>query len=329
MDNRKVRFTDEEIELANNINLMDYAISKGLELEKAGRDSYHIKGFGGLYINPISNKWNCFSHNKGGGPIQFDMFLGNRTWVEALKELLGNKSEILSGDINKKKQDQDQDKNKEIKKFILPEKNSTYKHILAYLIKTRKIDKSIVYQLIKEEKLYEDKNKNCIFVGYDINKIPRYANIRGTNTNTVFKGEVKNSDKDYSFSIEGIDNKLYVFESPIEAISYLSILKLSNSNSFNSHMISLGGVSDKALKRYLIDNTNIHDITLCLNNDKVGIEATNRIKKGYNLEYNILKEYPIRKDYNEDLNNMVNNLLILEKNITDTYMEEDEFDLEL
>lgn len=75
MTSKSLRFTDEEVNKANNINIMEYATHKGLEITKVSRDSYNIDGFGGLYINPISNKWNCFSRNKGGGPIQFCMFL--------------------------------------------------------------------------------------------------------------------------------------------------------------------------------------------------------------------------------------------------------------
>lgn len=64
MAHKTLRFTDEELTQANNVNLMDYAISIGLELKKVGKDSYHIEGYGGLYINPILNKWNCKDYNE-------------------------------------------------------------------------------------------------------------------------------------------------------------------------------------------------------------------------------------------------------------------------
>lgn len=325
MAHKRLRFTDEELTQANNVNLMDYAISIGLELKKVGKDSYHIEGYGGLYINPILNKWNCFSKGEGGGPIQFVMFIENKTWVESVKQLLG-----FNPITNHHKQYSIAKRKTEEKgEFILPEKSNTYKHVIAYLIKTRKIDKNLVYKLIKEGKLYEDKNKNCVFVGYDNNNNPRYGNLRSTNTNTVFKGDVKNSDKAYPFAIEGTSDKVYVCESPIEVLSYLTILKLYNINSFNHHIISLGGVSDKALKQYLEDNPMIRYIVLCLNNDKTGIKATNKIRSGYKNKYNVIEQYPINKDYNEDLINTTYNQIFTEKNVFLRRGEEEKFNLEL
>lgn len=321
MIDKKPRFTDEEINKANNIDLMEYARRKGLELNKVGRDSYHIKGYGGLYINPSSNKWNCFSQDVGGGPIQLSMFIENNTWVEAVKELLGEKHErLLDPTITDKKAETI---NKERGEFVLPEKNNTYKHVIAYLIKTRNISKHVVYQLIREQKLYEDQKKNCVFVGYDREVNPKYANLRSTNPNIIFKGDVKNSDKAYSFSIEAISNKVYIFESPIEVISYLTILELNNIRCFENHIVSLGGVSDRALKQYLVDNPHIKEIVCCLNNDKPGREATDRIKNTYKSKYYVIEKYPVKKDYNEDLNDLVK-----EKTSSEIYAEEEEFNLE-
>jgi len=321
MIDKKLRFSDEDIDKVNKIDIMEYAIRKGLKLDKVGRNSYHIKGYGGLYINLSSNKWNCFSQNKGGGPIQFSMLIENNTWVEAVKELLGETYESLlnpvEGNIKSK------DKKDERGEFLLPEKNNTYKHVIAYLIKTRNISKHIIYQLIKDRKLYEDQKKNCVFVGYDREENPKYANLRSTNPNGVFKGDVKNSDKAYSFLIEGTSNKVYIFESPIEVISYLTILELNNIIDCKNHMVSLGGVSDRALKQYLIDNPNIKEIVCCLNNDKAGKVATDRIKNTYKSKYYVIEEYPVEKDYNEDLNNLVKEKILSEINI-----EEEEFNLE-
>lgn len=297
MGYKRLKFTNAELEHANNIDLIDYARSIGLEVKKVGTNSYHIKGYGGLYINPKLNVWNCFSQGKGGGPIQFTMLVKNKSWVESVKELLERDLSISFDTKHLKAKSERQIK----EGFTLPEKNNTYKHIIAYLIKTRKIHKDLVYKLIKAGKLYEDKNRNCVFVGTDNNNIPRYANLRGSNTNSTFKGEAKNSDKAYPFSIKGKSTKVFVFESPIEIISYLTILKTKGIHLFNHHAIALGGISDIGLKQYLEDNLNISSIVLCLNNDKAGIEATENIKKKYKDKYNIELRYPASKDYNEDL----------------------------
>lgn len=289
------RFTKEELDKANNVSIVDYINSLNLETKRTGK-TIKVEGYGGLYIDPIENKWNCFSEEKGGGPIQLVAFLENKTWVESVKTLLGNRYE--SNIVQNKHRDIQSENNKE---FILPKKNNTFNHVIAYLIKSRGIDKHVVYNCIQNKTLYEDEKRNCVFVGYDEEGIPRYAGRRGTNTSRVFKGEVENSNKAFSFNIPGKTNKLYVFESPIELMSYLTLFqrKAMYNKGFNHHMVSLGGLSPVALNRYLEDNPNIDEINICLNNDKEGIKAANNIRQEYQDRYRINIEYPDVKDWNE------------------------------
>ena len=73
------------------------------------------------------------------------MFIRNIPWVESVKELLD------IGVVINSHAEYFQPKNEIEPKeeFTLPEKNNTYKHVIAYLIKTRKIHKDLVYKLIK------------------------------------------------------------------------------------------------------------------------------------------------------------------------------------
>lgn len=292
------RFTDEELVRANNVSIVDYINSINLDTRRAGK-TIKIEGYGGLYVDPAKNRWNCFSKGKGGGPIQLVMFLENKTWVESVKTLLGNSYE---GNIVQNNHRDTNIKQEENKEFLLPKKNSTFNHVIAYLIKTRGIDKDIVYNSIQNKTLYEDEKRNCVFVGYDEEGIPRYAGLRGTNSNKIFKGEVENSNKAFSFNIPGKTNKIYVFESPIELMSYLTLNKrFFNGGEFNHHMLSLGCLAPVALDRYLEDNPNIDKLSICLNNDKWGIDATNNIRQEYQDRYKVNIEYPKLKDFNEDL----------------------------
>lgn len=289
------RFTDEEINKANNVSIVDYINGLSLDTERAGK-TIKVQGYGGLYIDQMKNRWNCFSQGKGGGTIQLVMFLENKTWVEAVKTLLGNSYE--SNIVKTNHKDVQSESKKE---FLLPKKNSTFNHVIAYLIKTRFIDKDIVYNCIQNKTLYEDEKRNCVFVGYDEEGIPRYAGLRGTNTSRVFKGEVENSNKAFSFNIPGKTNKLYIFESPIELISYLTLFQKKSmyDEGFNHHMVSLGCLAPVALDRYLEDNPNINEVNICLNNDKYGIKAANNIRQEYQDRYRVNIEYPAVKDWNE------------------------------
>lgn len=299
----KCRFTEEQIEKANNTNIMDYVINQGLDFKKVGMNSYHIKGYGGLYVNPSENKSNCFSQGKGGGPIQFIMFMEDKTWVEAVKQLLDISPESVHKSIFKDNQ-MEEDKGK----FILPQKNDTYKHIFAYLIQTRKIDKDIVYELIKEKKLYEDKNRNCVFVGYDNEGNPKYANKRSTNTSIAYKGEVLNSNKAFPFLFGKGDNEVFVFESPIDAMSHATIYKKKGIDWHKQYRLSLGGLSEKGLDNFLKQNNDVNSIVLCLDNDEAGCNAKEKFLNKYKGKYNVGVYKIVNKDINQELKSMLDNI---------------------
>lgn len=349
------RFTDEQIEKANSISIIDYAKSRGYPVKQVTTHSFKIPGYGGLYIHSNGLKWNRFSADIGGGTIQFVMHMENKTWVEAIKELLnlpssqylystavkekfrekepeknskntsgktlenssvidsGNDSENSSGNSSENDLIRDPVREPGKKPFLLPEKNDTYKHLFAYLICTRMINKQIVYDLVKLNKIYENKYYNsCVFVGYDLNGEAKYAAIRGTSSSMQYRKDVAGSDKSYPFAVNvragGIcgeskfsSSNLYVFESPIDLMSYLSLLKLHRIKDFNACCISLGGVCDLALERFLNEHPKITEITLGLDNDEAGRFACEQIRQKYSCRYNIKRHIPENKDFNEDL----------------------------
>lgn len=289
------RFTDQQLEMADSINIIAYAKSRGYELKRISNNSYNIPGYGGLFISGDGSKWNWFSQNKGGGAIQFVMEMEGKTWVDSVKELLGithDELPIIPKVINHETKDQ----------MVLPEKNDTYKHLFAYLIKGRGIDSAVVSEFVEKKMLYEDKSKNCVFVGFNEVGAPAYASRRSARTvGEVFKGDVRNSDKSWPFYHTGESNTLYVFESPIDLMSYLSLLKIYNINEFNHHMISLGGVADSGLMRFLDRHEAIETIVLCLDNDEAGTDACLRIGIQLQDQYQLKRHSPKLKDFNEDL----------------------------
>lgn len=297
MNSNQKYFTDDQINKANQVNILSYAQSKGYALKKISSKSYKIPGYGGLFIESDGSKWNWFSKGIGGGAIQFVMELEGKSWAYAVKELLGDQYEdsIITCKT----------KNDPKGPLELPEKGDTYKHLFAYLIRTRKLDHEIVIALVEAKKIYEDTYKNCVFVGFDEDKKTAYASVRSTRTTgETFRGDVKNSDKSCPFYYEGKSSTVCVFESPIDLMSYLSILKMHGIDKFNHHMISLGGVSDKGLEKFLNQHQEIKTIMLCLDNDQAGNEACNQIQNKYSDKYKIVRHAPKNKDFNEDLCSM-------------------------
>lgn len=295
MSNNQKLFTEEQIEQANRVNLIDYARIRGYDPKRVSNKSYKLPGYGGLFISGDGSKWNWFSHNKGGGAIQFVMEMDSKSWVDAVKDLLGNSYEevhVKSKPIEP-----------EVKgPMILPKKNDTYKHLFAYLIKSRGIDQDIVTDFVDKKLIYEDSRRNCVFVGYDKEGEPAYASQRSSRTTgQIFRGDVKNSDKSVPFCYPGKSDTVCVYESPIDLMSYLTLLRLHNCNDFEHHMISLGGVSDKALLSFLEDNKDIETIVMCVDNDEAGLISYLRVGIKLQDDYSIRRHSPRGKDFNEDL----------------------------
>ena len=307
MNKKQLRFSQEQISRADSIDLVRYAENIGFQVKRVSSHSYKVAGCGGLYIDPNTKRWNWFTRDKGGGPIQFVMEIEGKTWVEAVAILLGeNPLEEITIPINNpkfKKNETPKFKNIEEKgDFLLPEKAVNNKNITDYLSKVRAIDIETINLFIDKSKLYENKKRNCIFVGFDAEGTARHGSARSTNTNgDSFRADVKNSEKKYPFSLEGRNNTVSIFESPIDLMSYHTLLKYNGIKVFRNHMISLGGVCDNALEYFLMVNPTMEKIILCMDNDEAGHQACQQIAKKYGEQYKILRHCPDGKDFNEDL----------------------------
>lgn len=104
---------------------------------------------------------------------------------------------------------------------------------------------------------------------------------------------------EYSFHWHGMSDKLYVFEAPIDLLSFISLHKENWQN--HSYAASCS-VSDRVLFQCIEDNPNIRTVRLCFDNDEPGQKAAKRIADKLFLQ-GIQSEIlvPIRKDWNEDL----------------------------
>ena len=152
--------------------------------------------------------------------------------------------------------------------------------------------------MIAKGDIYESKNyHNVVFVGRDKEVNPRYAAMRGTDENR-YRGEAKGSEKAYGFGHIGTDEKLFVFESPIDLLSYITAVP----EEWEKHSyISLGGLSEKAMKRMYTEYPHIHSIYLCLDNDEPGNERCRQFVSLIPEELSVYRLEPVKKDWNECL----------------------------
>ena len=114
--------------------------------------------------------------------------------------------------------------------------------------------------------LYQDKNGNCVFVGYDVNngEVPVFACRRGTNTYKPFYGDVEGCDYSQCFYVDNESNEIVVTESVIDAMSIMTMI--NNHKKYN--YLALAGVGKwEAIKTYL-DKGKIKKIIIATDNDK-------------------------------------------------------------
>lgn len=174
--------------------------------------------------------------------------------------------------------------------------------VFAYLIKQRFIASEVITHFAKQHTLFEDKEyHNAVFVGLDENGVPRQAHKRSTSTfGNSFRQTIEGSDTRYSFAHFGESGKLFVFETPIDMMSFLTLYP----KDWQKHSyIAMNGVYENAVLTALKNHANLSEIVLCVDNDEGGIEAVDRLKdilaeNGYTDVKRLAPKY---KDWNEVL----------------------------
>lgn len=182
----------------------------------------------------------------------------------------------------------------------LPPKHENMRRVYGYLLRRRGIDKDVLDAFVYRGLIYESADyHNAVFVGTDREGQLRHIHKHSTAAQRGFKGNAPGSEAEYSFHWIGGGDTLFLFEAPIDALSFISLHKQSwKSQSYAAAC----GVSDRVLWQTLKDRPYITKVCICLDNDEPGQKAAQRISKAL-TEKNICNKIlvPTRKDWNEDL----------------------------
>lgn len=309
METRKPRVTKEEIERARQIDLLSYLEQyEPDELVQIAPGVHSTKSHDSIKIS--NGMWYRWSRGYGGkSALDYLVRVREMSVVEAVQYLNGKEGFVPPAPSRQAQ------KTKERVPFILPKHNANNDRVIAYLA-ARGIDRDLIDSCIAADRLYEDERHNCVFVGVDQDDTPKYAMLRSSSMKSTFLREVLGSDKRYAFSIlsdSGAD-KLYVFESAIELLSYLTLQQMQDADISNSSYLALCGVYGVkemrrlplALAEILRRDPEIHSIHLCLDNDAAGREATKALTEVLQKDYAVYDRPPEQgKDYNEQLMKML------------------------
>lgn len=284
-----IHFTKDQREQARRTDLANFLIVQGEKVKKSGSEYEWFDGSQKVTIR--GHLWYHQYEQKGGDAVDFVRRFYNKDYAEAVEMLLNNYDDqiITSPPIEKS-----------YKLFELPPRNDRMNRVFSYLLLTRGIDKDVLYEFVCRKMIYESADyHNAVFVGYDSSSNPRHAHKRGTVTNNSYKGNVAGSRPEFSLHWHGTSDKIFLFEAPIDMLSYISMHK----NNWQEHSYAAScSVSDRVLFQCLKDNHNIRKVFLCFDNDEAGQKANKRISdklNSMNIQNKIL--IPTHKDWNEDL----------------------------
>ena len=278
-----MNYTQAQIDRANAVSLEDFLRTQGETLIKSGRE-YRWKEHDSLTVR--GNKWFRHSQSKGGYPIDFVIEFYGKSFPEAVQMLTGENGE-----------GQTEATTAPPTAFHLPLHNRTADRAIQYLCESRGLNPKLVETFLLSGDIYEDaKRHNVVFVGRDRNGTPRYAHVRGTAD--PFRQDIAGSDKSYPFRHEGNGNQLFVFEAPIDLLSFICLYPQDwQTRSY----LALSGVSGKALDRFLSERKDTRKVFLCLDSDTAGSEACTRLAQSIPSEIAVIRLVPARKDWNDVL----------------------------
>lgn len=294
-----INFAEDDLYRANNADLVSYLGGCGGHVKKVGSTYQYIYTDGSGTHDSVTihgGKWYDHKNQRGGYAVKFlQEFLGF-SFQDAVVELLGGhcSAQTVSSPRTAPKP--------MVKPFELPEANSNMRRVFAYLTKQRFIDPQIISHFAHEHKIYEDgKYHNAVFVRIDENGVPKQASVRSTlSFGKTFRITVANSDTKYSFSYFGNDEKLFIFEAPIDMLSFITLYQ----KDWQQHSyIAMNGVYESAVLKALEKHSELQSVYLCTDNDEGGIDAAERLRDilhehGYT---DIFRNAPQLKDWNEQL----------------------------
>ena len=302
----KAYYTKEQYKMAKHeCRALDYALRKGYHLIKEGK-YYKMSGHDSMIFAP-NGMWYWNSRGLRGKALDFIVAYEGRSVVDAVLELTEG-TPLRDSPLKEYPPSM-----AEQISFILPPAAKNCRRLFAYLCGKRKLDRSVVSELIQRKLLYEGVSTaksreyhNAVFVYYDPDGKAVGAYKRGLHSDVPYKGEVSGSNKTYGWLLRGnraMPEEVYVFEAAIDAASQLSLARLhGNPAAEEIDRLSLEGLVLAPLTNYLSRYPTVRRVTLMLDNDKAGRLAAERFRE--RLKNIVTVEFalpPHGKDWNDTL----------------------------
>ena len=285
-----IHFTEEQKQRAAAVDLEEFLRCRSEKLLSSGREKRLASDHS---VTVRGNEWYDHAEERGGHAISFVQRFYGLNYPDAVTTLLG-------GELGTAYPSAEERTEEPAKPFALPPANKDMRRVFAYLIKYRGIARDVVAHFAKTGLLYEDAEyHNAVFVGTDADGVPRHAHKRSANSyGKAFRLNVEGSDPRYSFHHVGTDRSLYVFEAPIDMLSYITL----HPEGWQRHSyVACCGTSIQPVLRMLEQAPQLDTVLLCLDNDEAGHQASSRMQEQLEVRYFVERLIPENKDWNDDL----------------------------
>ena len=286
-----IHFTEEQKEQAASVDLESFLLHRGEKLIASGHEKRLASDHS---ITVRGNEWYDHAVCQGGHAISFVQYHYGLNYQDAMLLLLGDSAGIVYPLASDRKPEQP-------KAFVVPEAHKDMRRVFAYLVKNRHLDREVVSHFAKERLLFEDAQyHNAVFIGVDEKGVPRHAHKRSTNSyGKAFRINIEGSDPRHSFHHIGSNGSLFVFEAPIDMLSYISMNPYQWQE---SSYVACCGTTAQPVLALAERMPRLQKVYLCMDNDKAGDLACQRIAELLH-EKGVLTERvsPELKDWNEDL----------------------------
>lgn len=283
----KKTYSKEELNEAEKVSILSLCEKHGLSFIKSSKDEYHLEEHDSLMINPKLNRFFWNSRGYGGNVIQFARDVLGLSFHEAVEELLRNTYENAPTIV--------EDPPQPFRYYF--KNNPNKERAINYLVEERKVDQDIVTLLdkkgfIQQVKRKVDKGDELIdavaFVWAKNGKIVG-ATTQGIEIDFDKFGErgtqkkiVMNSEKHFGFNLTiGQPKDVYVFESPIDMLSYWSLNKQLD----NCLLMAMDGLKHDTVMNALHyamvgkGTKSLNAVHLCVDNDYAGSKFCERFER--------------------------------------------------
>lgn len=294
-----IPITKQQRYLAGRTDLVALLRSRGETLKKLGSEwewKFHDER-----VTIRNNVWFDQYTQEGGDAVDFFHYFYGESEEQAAAMLLNCSVQDLEKLPARSPPVSSRPKQEEPKQLEIPSVNGHMRRVFAYLCQTRGIAPEVVSAFARKGLIYESADHhNAVFVGRDEQGEVRHLHARGTLTSSHFRQTLPGSQGEFSFHWPGTSGKLYVFEAPIDLLSYISL----HPEEWQDHTyVALCGVSAAPIHRLLEAQPQLEEVILCLDNDEAGHKAARRIAAELLREWNVTvsAEFPSQKDWNDEL----------------------------